>query len=227
MMRLAVGACALSTVAAVNGPARQRFAIGERGSLVFDVPADWRVSTVPLSKPPSITLTVRPAAGDAFVLKVTSVWMDAAGGQRLTSDRMKESVRLAANDALPMAVEKDAPLIELRGKDTAGYYFSVTDKQSSNSGGDYKYMSQGTAVTGPVMTAFTFLSHSGIAADRDRALRLVASATWSDTPPADVSTAQSAVQIEELPQAPYVRVRHLGNRDALKVLETFRVEQKE
>jgi hypothetical protein len=130
------GALAWSSVAAVSGPTRQQFPIPGHGSLSVEVPAEWRVSSVPLAKPPSLTLSIHPATGDAFELKMTTVWMDPAARKKPTRDSMQEGVRGVAKDALAQAEEKDAPLVELKGKDTSGYYFSVTDKHSSNSGGD-------------------------------------------------------------------------------------------
>jgi hypothetical protein len=131
---------------------------------------------------------------------MTTVWMDPAARKKPTRDSMQEGVRGVAKDALAQAEEKDAPLVELKGKDTSGYYFSVTDKHSSNRGGDYKYMSQGMAGTGPATTVFTLLSRSPDPVERERALRVVASATWSDTPPAEVAASESgSVQIEESP----------------------------
>ena len=197
ILGLVVGALAWGNVAAVTGSTRQQFPIPGHGSLLLDVPVDWSAASVPLSQPPSITLTIRPATGDALLLKMTTVWMDAAAGQSLTRDRIQEGVRQAAKAALSQAAEKEAPLMDLKGKDTFGYFFSVTDKHSSNIGGDYKYMSQGTAATGPALTAFTLLSRSPDPAERDRALRVVASATWSAQPTGGANAEPNSLQVEE------------------------------
>jgi hypothetical protein len=185
------------SAAAAAGPGLQRFALGEHGSIALDLPPQWRVSTVPLASPPSFNLAIRPDSGDAFLLKVTSFWMDAAAGQGLPPERLEEGVRRAADDALPRAVEKSAPLVPIRGRQTSGYYFSVTDKQSSNTGGDYKYLTQGTAVSGPAAIAFTLLSRSADPALRERVLRIVADASWSDSQPERAAPSAVSLRVDD------------------------------
>jgi hypothetical protein len=98
-------------------------------------------------------------------------------------DVVKERVRSAANAVLPQSVETQMAVVELRGKQTAGYWFSSTDKAPSGAPTDYKYMSQGIALTGPVTNIFTLLSHDPAPEVREKALRIIASATWSEEPP--------------------------------------------
>jgi hypothetical protein len=191
-----IAALALGSVAAADGLAHQQFAIPGKGSLSLDVPAAWRVRSSPLEQPPSVALTIHPAAGDDFELEVTSVWMDAKA--RVDPDRLKEVVRQTLNQALPHAVETEAQLVELQGKKTAGYWFSVTQRKSSNTDRDHKYVTQGAAATGPVVSMFTLLSRSADPADRDRALAVLASAIWSDTPLVDARKPQSeSIDIED------------------------------
>ena len=69
-------------------------------------------------------------------------------------------------------MEKDLVLLELRGKETAGYYFSLTDARTATAPSEYKYLTQGIARTGPVRTVFTILQHEPSVADKEQALQI-------------------------------------------------------
>jgi hypothetical protein len=218
--RIVIVALALGSVAAAAGPTRRQFPIPGKGSLSLDVPAEWRVRSSPLLKPPSLTLSIQPATGDEFQLEVTSVWMEAKAS--IDQERLKEVVRQTLNQALPHAVETEAPLVEFRGKETAGYCFSVTERTSSNKSRDQRYVTQGAAATGPIISVFTFLSRSADPAGRERALEVLSGTSWSDTPlPEAVKPEPGSIQVEESAQSlrltvPASRVVMLVPRGGLK-----------
>jgi hypothetical protein len=215
---LVIASLGPGNVAAAERLTRQRFPVPGKGSLSLDVPAEWRITSSPVAAPPSLTLSIQPATADEFQLEVTSVWMEAG----INQERLNEMVRQTLNQALPHAVETEAPLVELRGKDTAGYCFSVTERKPSNKGGDQKYVTQGAAATGPLVSVFTFLSRSADPAGRERALQVLASASWSDTLlPSPAKPKSGAIDVEESAQGlrltvPASRVVMLVPRGGLK-----------
>ncbi|HZR10381.1 MAG TPA: hypothetical protein VFA79_17470 [Myxococcales bacterium] len=173
---LAVGACALAGAAAAEQVVRRQISLGgDHGSVTVEVPSGWRFEAFPHDDPPSATVRFGPAS-DEFDFRLGLLWVEPSMRVPLTT--LKERVRLAANDALLKSVETQAELREIRGKRTAGYCYALRDKRP----GEYPYLTQGIAVTGPVTNVFTLFSRSDDPAERERALRMIASATWSDAP---------------------------------------------
>ncbi len=164
--------------AAPAQPAPKRFAIPGHGSLLLNVPAEWRVADKSTANPPAVTLSVRPATGDSFNLQVTALWPEPAKMAAMTPEVIKERVQATSKDLLKQSVEKEAPLLELRGKETLGYYFSLTDRESQNTAGDYKYIAQGTVTVGEVVLIFTFLHREPATPAKNQALQMVADAVY-------------------------------------------------
>jgi hypothetical protein len=94
-------------------------------------------------------------------------------------------------------VEKDAKVVELKGKDATGYYLSLTDKESTGGPGDYKHLTQGILITGPVLTAFTFLHQDSETRSKEDALQVLRSASYLDAPSSGTEPdASSAVTLQ-------------------------------
>jgi len=165
----------LSTAAAQAQSARQ-FSIPGHGSLVLDVPNGWRVTTRSVDNPPSVALRIDPPSGDAFVLQVSSVWLDPSKRAGISSDELRARTQKSAEELLPQAVEKQATLVELHGKEANGYYFSLTDRGPATDPKDYKYATQGTLLVGDLLTVFTFLHRRADDPAKAEALRILSSA---------------------------------------------------
>jgi hypothetical protein len=88
-------------------------------------------------------------------------------------------VQSAANAALKEAVEKEVKVLELRGAQSQGYYFLLTDKAPGP--GEFKYLTQGMLSVGELTVAFTILHREAASDDREKALRVVADAVQSKT----------------------------------------------
>lgn len=197
MAAFAFLAAALVSAAAAQTAQSRRFSIPGHGSLLVDVPEGWQVAERPLANPPSTALRIGPASGDAFILQVTSVWLEPKKLAALTPQELEARVRKTAEEMLPQAVEKDVELVELHGKQASGYRFSLTDRSSSSDPSDYKYVTQGTVLSGPLVTIFTFLHRVPTDPAKARALELLASARYAE----DVASARpDALQVRELAQ---------------------------
>src|SRR5215831_3275437 len=155
-----------------------RYAVPKHGSLELKIPEGWRVQNRTLADPPSALLRVAPPSGNAFNIQITAVWIDPAKGDT-RPEAIRERVQAAAKAALKQAVETEAKVLELRGAQAQGYYFSLTDKASSSGPDDYKYMTQGVAIAGELGVLFTILQRAPGGEDRDKALRMVADAARS------------------------------------------------
>jgi hypothetical protein len=171
----------LASAAATKEPPPRKFSIPGHGDLILNVPADWRVVSAPLDEPPALNIRVSPVIGDAFSLHVTSVWLDPARAPAPSRSELEERVRKAASGMLSKAVEKEPTILELRGKQTSGYYFSLTDKEATGTAGDFRHVMQGIVITGAVTTAFTFLHQDSAVRSKEDVLRMLRAATYSET----------------------------------------------
>jgi len=189
--------CTLLAGAALAQPAEpqntpQKFGVPGKGNLLLGVPQGWRVTNNGIVEPPAAILRLHPESGDAFYVQVTSVWIAPAARAGLTDDAIRSRVEASAKRMLPRAVEKDAQLIELRGKDAVGYYFALTDRTSTNTGENYRHLVQGTVRTSEVLTVFTLLQRDPALPEKERVLRMFADAAFvpgeaaANPPPPDV-----------------------------------------
>jgi hypothetical protein len=60
-------------------------------------------------------------------VQVTAVWLDLDKRSRETTDSLKATVQRAAKALLPHSVEKTATLHDLRGPQSVGFYYVLTD----------------------------------------------------------------------------------------------------
>ena len=187
--------------AGVAQPAPRQFAVPGYGSLGLRVPADWRVAEQASGNRPSVDIVMRPAAGERFNLQITSIGVDPAKLGEMTQGVLRERVQGVAKKLLPQSVEGKADVVELRSKDTRGYYFSLTDRASSNTGDDYKYVTQGMAITGGLLTTFTFLHRDAGIPQRDEALRMLAEGSFTKDASEAAPVRRDALTITESPQA--------------------------
>jgi hypothetical protein len=204
----AVFAC-LPVSAALAQPAETRsFSVPGHGSLVLDVPKGWRVAERPNDQPPSIYVRFDPSSGDAFVVQITALWLDAEKRAKQTPQAMKELEQKQADKMLAQAEEKQAKLVELRGRQARGYHYSLADRTSANKGDDYKYLTQGSLMTGELLAIFTVLQREPVARDKALILQMLAEARHS---------AEAGAPRSDTPRADALQVKESGSAYELSV----------
>jgi hypothetical protein len=175
---LCVAVLALSS-ATLAQPAPQRFPIPGHGALLINVPPEWRVASKSSTNPPAVAFNMLPATGDSYNLQMTAIWLEPAKRAEMTPEVIKERVQATSKELLKQSVEKEAQLVELRGKQALGHYFSLTDRESQNTGTDYKHIAEGTVTVGEVVLIFTFLHREPGTPAKEQALQLVRQATYA------------------------------------------------
>lgn len=173
----------------------QRYIIPGHGSLLLNVPREWLALSKPLEKPPSVALRFGPASGGAFSVQLTSVWLEPDKLADSTPESIRSKAQDSATQLLPEAQEKEAVLVELRGAESIGYYFSLTSRGASSGPEDYKHMTQGILRTGGIVTTFTLLHRDPVVPEKEQALHMLATATHSNEP-----SAANTLQIRESAQ---------------------------
>jgi len=101
------------------------------------------------------TIIFKPASGDDFQVLVTVLWSK-KGEQGFNSpDKVRALVEEDGQKLLPNTVETKIMLQEIRGVNSTGYYFSVTDKDPNPR--EYRHMTRGSVGVGSLLLHVTIL----------------------------------------------------------------------
>jgi len=137
----------------------RRFPLPEHGAVVMTVPPAWsdQLSQPPDRLPPTIIFS--PELGNAFRVMVTPLWPAKKDTPLPSDSSVRANVERSIEEVRSSAVESSIPVRELKRESVKGYYFSVTDRAPKQ--GEFKYLAQGTVVTGGLVVTFTVLSNDG------------------------------------------------------------------
>lgn len=151
------------------------FSIPGHGSLRLKVPDGWQSQSRALANPASVSLHFAPANGDAFDVQATAVWLDPEKRSQETPESLKATAQRAATELLPHSVEKAATIKDLRGPQSVGFYYALTDNTPGP--GEFTNLTQGVFLTGEVLSTFTILHRTPVSPEVDQALRAFSEAT--------------------------------------------------
>jgi hypothetical protein len=155
---------------------RSDFGIPGHGSLRLSVPDGWQSQVHTLSNPPSVTLHFVPATGDAFDVQVTAVWLDQDQRSKETTESLRATAQRTAAELLPHSIEKTATIHDLRGPQSVGFYYALTDNNPGP--GEFTNLTQGVFLTGEVLSTFTILHRTAVSREADQALEAFRAATY-------------------------------------------------
>lgn len=164
--------CAFSGGTIAAGSTQERsYALPERGKLVMAVPQDWgdKVRQPPNQLPPSLRFSGKPDG--KFQVLVTPLWSPRGDPEFKSAASVRRMVERAAADASKQAVERNLPVVELKGGAGAGFYFFATDRAPAP--GEYKYLTQGAMAVGDLVVTFTVLSNDAESAEAKAALEML------------------------------------------------------
>jgi hypothetical protein len=187
-LALAAGCAHRTPAPAQAGPPGVRLAVevGERGEVVFLVPAGWKATNGEPEPPLPSSVRFEPPLGH-FALIVTPIPGPGEVNDPVGPDVARVLVEAARDRALDGAVERQLPLVALETPGLRGWYFAVTDRELAEAGvpagpDDYRCLVQGAVVVGPLVLAFSLLD-DGAGPDREVALALVRGALHRPPPP--------------------------------------------
>lgn len=170
--------------------AAEQYSVPGVGALQLDMPKSWRVQQQ--AGPASIYLQIRPEGGE-LDLQFTSMWLPADKLAQFTPASIKSRVEDMAKDVLPNAVEAEAELVELKGKELAGYYFRLTDR--SPKPGELKHLTRGMLAGPKGVAVFTILHAEASMPERQQALAMLEGATQSRDESTRVPLAQDSIRV--------------------------------
>jgi hypothetical protein len=167
---------ALLAALLLHGMAQAKdYPVPDKSTLQLAVPAGWKdeVREGERGYPPTIIFT--PREGAAFQVLVTPISRPRPDVPVPTGEQIRDSVQRVADQMRTQAVEKELPVLELKGASGPGYYFSATDKAPLPE--EFKYLTQGMLLVGELAITFSVLTNDGQGKVKDDALAMLKSAT--------------------------------------------------
>ena len=150
------------------------YPVPDKTTLQLAVPAGWKdeVREGERGYPPTIIFT--PREGKPFQVLVTPISRPRPDVPVPTGEQIRDSVQRVADQMKTQAAEKELPVVELKGANGPGYYFSATDKAPLPD--EFKYLTQGMLVVGDLALTFSVLTNDNQDKVRDEALAMLRSA---------------------------------------------------
>jgi hypothetical protein len=91
-----------TSILAPSSGQRGEYSVPGHGKLQLRVPDTWKDFSKPLKEPPAVGSVFRPPSGDAFIVQVTCVWLDAEKLAKFTPEWQKAAVLKASLKPLAM-----------------------------------------------------------------------------------------------------------------------------
>ena len=171
-----ITACLLAGgILAQQSSTAQVYLMPNHGSLRLSIPVSWTVDSRAIADPATMFLHIAPAKGKDFDVQLTVVWLNSANLAKTTPESIKANTERTGNGVLLQAVEKTLTLQELRGTQSVGTYYSLTDRKPAP--GEFKGLTQGSFLTGELLSAFTILSDNPGSSEVRQLLRMFSEAT--------------------------------------------------
>ncbi len=148
-----------ASVALAEENTLRHYPLPGHGALQISTPGAWqeKVQRRPNPLPPTIVFT--PESGSSYQILLTPMYPLREEISLPTPAQLRNNVEREAKRVQEQALEKTIPVQELKGADTIGYYYRVTDKSSQAS--EYKYMTQGALLLKKSTLLFTILTNDG------------------------------------------------------------------
>jgi hypothetical protein len=148
-MGLALSLFGGNSLLAADQKAIRKYPISGQGILELNVPASWQDKVHKPQDKMSPTLIFKPASGSDFEVMVI-VSGGPKGDKGFNSpDRVRAMLETEGRKLLPKITEPKIALQEMKGVNTTGYFFSVTDKAPEP--GEYRYMTRAGIGVGTVL----------------------------------------------------------------------------
>jgi len=172
-----ITACLLAgEVLALQSIPVRAYLVPNHGSLRLTMPESWSVESRAMADPATLFLHIVPPKGKAFDLQITAVWLNSANLERTTPESIKANTERTGNGVLLQAVEKTLTLQELHGSQTVGTYYTFADRKPGP--GEFKYLTQGSFLTGEMLSAFTLLSDNPNSSECRQLLKMMSDAAY-------------------------------------------------
>jgi hypothetical protein len=147
-----------------------------RGSVLLEVPKDWRVASAEANEAGRPAIEFGPLAGHGFVAHVSVLWraVDRPFSKKEVLGWVREARDLAARSATTTKI----PILQLESASVKGYYFTSIEKNPKP--GEWLYRTYGSALLADVRLTFTALSNDPTQPEAATLLGIIKNAKKAD-----------------------------------------------
>lgn len=143
----------MNIIPAAGPKAIKKYQIPEHGVLELNVPTSWTIEVHQTQKDMSLTIIFKPAKETDFQVLITVLWNKTGEQDFHTPDKIKTFIENDGQNILPKAVETKLVVQQIRGVNSIGYYYSLTDKTPKP--GEYRYITREGIGVGDLLLNFT------------------------------------------------------------------------
>ncbi len=147
--------CLASIAFAGGTKAIKKYPIPDHGTLELNVPVSWKAEVHKPQGDMPPTILFKPATGDDFQVLVTVMWSKKGEPGFNSREKVRALIEKDGQKLLSKTVETKIALQEIKGVNTTGYYFFITDKAPNP--GEYRYMTRGAIGVGNLLLNATVL----------------------------------------------------------------------
>jgi len=144
------------------------------GTLELSVPENWKDSVLEGPGGGQLTIAFAPFVGREFRVLITALRNGDDEPSPPALSEIRATVESSGRRLLRQAIEKKLVILELRGPETIGYFYSLTDRTPKPN--EYKYITQGVVRLGNLKLTFTILSNVKDGPERRTALDVLKTA---------------------------------------------------
>jgi hypothetical protein len=145
------------------------------GTITLPIPSGWESKTRPAGPGLPPTVEFGPGSGAEFEVLITPLWK--ASPPPFDLPGVRELVIKTRAQALARAKDAEPPILELTGTNAKGYYFSAEDLEYKGGPGDWRYMTQGSALLDDLLVTFTALGNDARQPEATALFAMLQSAT--------------------------------------------------
>jgi hypothetical protein len=165
-----------TSIRAAEAPQKTKnFAVPDHGDLVATLPEGWNATIQQAPGLPGTTIEFDgDKAGDVQVL-VTAIPNGTRGHLKVDAGALKQLAQAQGTQLLATSKEPELRLDALKGVDSTGYFYNLTDKAPDP--GSFERMTQGMIDVGDLLCTFTVLYHRPNQSQRTTALQMISTIT--------------------------------------------------
>ena len=158
-----------------SSPAIRRIKLPDHGYLDLPAPSAWLVKAERPLAFVAPTISFDPPEGNAFSVLITVI-RNVNGDPKFNDAKsVSNAVAKARDMAVKSATTRHIPILELKGDQLTGYYFTATDRAPKP--GEWRYMTHGSAALLDLLLTFTVFSNDPQQPEAAQALAMLQKAS--------------------------------------------------
>ena len=174
MLGLMVSSTLYAADAKVDVSART-FAVPQHGALALSIPHGWKEAIEQPPQPGFPTTLKLTTDGKKFIVLITPVPSTGEDADFNSPAKLRKLAEDRGGQMLATAKEQSLSIVEIKGDNTAGYYWTLTDKAPDP--GSFEFATGAVVGVGDLILSVTILHHEKDVLERKAAIKMLQGAS--------------------------------------------------